>query len=105
MVLIWSLVLGCVAKSSVVLLQTNIAIKEAEESGVDRSTYAWTMASSYKIKAWEEYANADYEDAEIYASECNKWILVAKEKMTSNPDNEPIETIEVTEDAVLESPQ
>ena len=76
----FALLSGCAVKSTVELSKARNAYRSAVLAEVDSDTYAWTMAESYMTKAWEEYAESNYEDAEALAAEASKWISVAQNK-------------------------
>jgi hypothetical protein len=77
---IFAMLSGCAVKSTVEFSKAKSAYNQAVLEEVDSETYAWAMADSYMKKAWEEYLDSDYEDAEILAKEATKWISVAQNK-------------------------
>jgi hypothetical protein len=70
--------LGCVIKSSVVLIEAEQAYYLVEKHK-DIAPYEWNMADQYIKKAREEYGTSQLEDAEKLARDAVKWAQKVQE--------------------------
>ncbi|MFT4979814.1 MAG: putative lipoprotein YmbA [Myxococcota bacterium] len=82
---------GCAAKGTYHIAQAEQAVSLAEADEADElAVYAWTMADAYLKKSREEYAHADYEAAERFAGEAERWADRARDVVRSSTD--PMQT-------------
>lgn len=96
---------GCAAKGTYHIIQAEQAVQLATDDGADTlAVYAWTMSDSYLKKAREEYSYADYEAAERYALEAERWAERARDvvRMADDPMNSATEALPELRDATPE---
>ncbi|MCB9780484.1 MAG: DUF4398 domain-containing protein [Alphaproteobacteria bacterium] len=61
---------GCAAKTTSGLMQAESVVLAAEDAGADqRAVYEMTLARAYLAKAQEEWADSQYEDADLLAAQ------------------------------------
>lgn len=104
--LVVPLVVGCAAKSAVVLIKAEQAVYQAKVDGApEMAVYEWTHAEQYIKKAREEWGTSDYEVANHYANKAEEWAEKADEKARQIERNELLEQMpEAVPDQVDQPP-
>ena len=50
--------------------ETRAMVKSGQPLDLPKGLYEWTMAEQFMKKAWEEYSNAEYEQASKFGKNC-----------------------------------
>ena len=68
--------------------ETRDLVKSGQPLNLPKGLYEWTMAEQFMKKAWEEYSNAEYEQASKFAKIALDWTELAKQAEAASMEAE-----------------